>query len=42
MAYVVERKESDGTSRFLAGYRDPECGATPVPSSSGMRRIGRP
>ena len=24
MAYVVERRRSDGTSRFLACYRDPE------------------
>jgi hypothetical protein len=24
MAYVVERKNADGISRFLANYRDPE------------------
>jgi hypothetical protein len=24
MAYVVERKKSDGSTRFLACYRDPE------------------
>ncbi|MBA2558611.1 MAG: site-specific integrase, partial [Propionibacteriales bacterium] len=24
MAYVVERKRSDGSTRFLACYRDPE------------------